>query len=131
MVEGTLCRGFEFARALATPFDRAAALMVVIPEVHPFDDGNGRVARAFMNAELVSGRQPRVIIPSVYRDDYLTGLRVLTRQHEPGPYLAVLAFAPRYVGAVDWSSYATAESVLRATRAFDRPGPDVKLVQFP
>jgi hypothetical protein len=130
LVEGTLQRGFEVVRALETPFQRAAALMFVISEVHPFDDGNGRVARAFMNAELVAGHQPRILIPSVYRDDYLTGLRVLSRQQAPDPFLEVLQFAQRVGAAIDWTSYATAEPALRATNAFARPGPDCKL-RFP
>ena len=127
LVEGTLQRGFEMARALETPFQRAAMLMFLLSEVHPFDDGNGRVARAFMNAELVAANQSRVIIPSVFRDDYLTGLRVLSRQHEPAPFLATLAFAQRVVAGIDWSSYAAAESALRRVNAFERPASDIKL----
>jgi Fic family protein len=38
--------------------------MFLISEVHPFDDGNGRVARAFMNAELVAAGHCRILIPS-------------------------------------------------------------------
>jgi hypothetical protein len=127
LVEGTLQRGFEIARALDTPFQRAAMLMFVLSEIHPFDDGNGRVARAFMNAELVAENQTRVIIPSVFRDDYLTGLRVLSRQHEPAPFLATLAFAQRVVARIDWSSYSAAESALRRVHAFERPASDIKL----
>jgi hypothetical protein len=127
LVEGTLQRGFEIARALDTPFQRAAMLMFVLSEIHPFDDGNGRVARAFMNAELVAENQMRMIIPSVFRDDYLTGLRVLSRQHEPAPFLATLAFAQRVVARIDWSSYSAAESALRRVHAFERPASDIKL----
>ncbi len=127
LVDGTLQRGFEIARALETPFQRAAMLMFLLSEVHPFDDGNGRVARAFMNAELVAGGHARVLIPSVYRDDYLTGLRVLSRQQEPDPFLATLEFAQRVVAGIDWTTYATAEVALRATNAFARPAPDIKL----
>ncbi len=47
LVLGTLKYGYEMTRALATPFQRAVAIMFVLSEVHPFDDGNGRVARAF------------------------------------------------------------------------------------
>jgi Fic family protein len=36
-------------------------------EVHPLTDGNRRVARLMMNAELVAGGQTRIFIPSVYR----------------------------------------------------------------
>ena len=34
---------------------RAAYRMFVVSEVHPYTDGNGRVARAIMNAALVRG----------------------------------------------------------------------------
>lgn len=47
LVRGTLMRGWEIARALRTPFQRAAMVMFVLTEVHPFADGNGRIARAF------------------------------------------------------------------------------------
>ena len=66
--------GFDLVRALPHALQRAIALMFVISEVHPFDDGNGRVARAFMNAELLAKTESRIIIPTVYRDDYLQGL---------------------------------------------------------
>jgi fido (protein-threonine AMPylation protein) len=36
------------------PFRRAAFQMFLISEVHPFRDGNGRMGRIFMNAELVA-----------------------------------------------------------------------------
>lgn len=127
-VIGTLSRGFDMVRALPHPFQRAAALMFVLSEVHPFDDGNGRVARAFMNAELVAADQARILIPIVYRDDYLRGLRNLSRQREPTPLIAVLDFAQRYTVAIDWRDFTTAERQLQASHAFERPGADVKLV---
>lgn len=127
LVRGTLHQGFGIARGLPEPFQRAAAMMFVLAEVHPFDDGNGRVARAFMNAELVAGGQRRILIPSVYRDEYLTGLRVLTRQNHPLPFLQILDFAQRYTAAVDFSEYDKAVSTLRATNAFEDPRPDLRL----
>ncbi|HLX78610.1 MAG TPA: Fic family protein [Acidimicrobiales bacterium] len=127
LVGGTLRQGFGTIRGLSEPFQRAAAMMFVLSEVHPFDDGNGRVARAFMNAELISGGQRRILIPSVYRDEYLTGLRVLTRQNHPLPLLRVLDFAQRYTAAVDFSNYDKAVTTLRASNAFDDPSPDLRL----
>lgn len=128
LVLGTLRRGFEIALGLAEPFQRAAAMMFIISEVHPFDDGNGRVARAFMNAELVSGRQCRILIPTVFRDDYLTGLRVLTRQGHAEPFIAVLDFAQKYTAAIDFSDYDHALATLRATNAMEAPRSDLKLL---
>lgn len=127
MVRGTLRQGFGMIRGLAEPFQRAAAMMFVLSEVHPFDDGNGRVARAFMNAELVSGGQRRIIIPSVFRDEYLTGLRVLTRQNHPLPFFQTLDFAQRYTAAIDFSDYDRAVATLRATNAFEDPRPELRL----
>ena len=43
-------------RTLDAPFRRAAFIHFLISEVHPFADGNGRMARVMMNAELVAGR---------------------------------------------------------------------------
>jgi len=127
LVRGTLAQGFQIARGLSEPLHRAAAVMFLISEVHPFDDGNGRVARAFMNAELVAAKETRILIPSVYRDDYLTGLRVLTRQHEPKPYVRVLEFAQRFTSLVDWSSQESAEKMLGLANAFKKPEMGMRL----
>ena len=126
-VIGTLSYGFELVRGLATAFQRAAGIMFVISEVHPFDDGNGRIARAFMNAELEAAAEVRVIIPTVFRDDYLTGLRTLSRAGEAYPFIQVLDFAQRWVTAIDWTSLRTAETVMRTTHAFERPSGTIRL----
>jgi Fic family protein len=118
-VRGTLRHGFEITRSLEAPFARAAMLMFVLSEVHPFDDGNGRVARAFMNAELISGGQRRILIPISFRGDYLTGLRTLSRQAHPDVYLAVLDYAQEYTWRIDFSTYDRALAMLTDTGAFE------------
>jgi Fic family protein len=55
----------------------------MISEVHPFSDGNGRVSRIMMNAELTAAGQSKIIIPTVFRTDYLSALRQLTRKDNP------------------------------------------------
>lgn len=85
LVQGTLRRGWETARTLPSAVARAAMMMFVITEVHPFNAGNGRIARAFMSAELVQAGECRILIPTVYREDYLGGLRALSRQDDPTP----------------------------------------------
>ncbi|HEY5220401.1 MAG TPA: Fic family protein [Gemmatimonadaceae bacterium] len=127
LVRGTLRQGFDIVRSLAEPFQRAVAIMFVLAEVHPFDDGNGRLARAFMNAELIGGRQRRILIPSVYREDYLTALRVLTRQDHAVPLIAMLDFAHRYTAAIDFSTFDGALATLQGTDALEDPGPNVRL----
>ncbi|HLG41467.1 MAG TPA: Fic family protein [Chitinophagaceae bacterium] len=90
LVRGTLIKSFDFYKALQHPFAKAAYMMFVISEVHPFLDGNGRIARIMMNAELVAGNQSKIIIPTVYRDDYMGVLKKLTKQRNADPYIRML-----------------------------------------
>src|SRR3546814_1328962 len=83
-------RGFDFYRALNHSFAKAAYMMFLVSEVHPFLDGNGRLARVMMNAELVSAGQTKVIIPTVFREDYLGALRLLTRRQQPDTFIRML-----------------------------------------
>ena len=54
LVPGTLRQGFGMYQALSEPFARALFVMFLVAEVHPFMDGNGRMARVMMNAELIA-----------------------------------------------------------------------------
>lgn len=118
-VRGTLTQGFVIARSLHDAFARAAALMFVVSEVHPFADGNGRVSRAIMNAELVSAGLSRIIIPTVYREDYLGGLRALTRRSDPDPFVKVLDYAQAVTSWVDYSDLDRAIAMFESCNAFD------------
>jgi len=83
LVRGTLKKGYEIYTALRSPFSKAVFMLFVISEVHPFDDGNGRMSRIMMNAELVHGGQSKIIIPTVFRPNYLGALRQLSRYDNP------------------------------------------------
>ena len=118
---GTLQAGWERVRSLDDPFARAVAAMFVISEVHPFDDGNGRVSRILMNTELVAAGQARIVVPSVYRLEYLSGLRAMTANARPDALIAVLSFAQRWTARIDWSSVAAARVDLERTNALLDP----------
>jgi len=120
LVRGTLRQGFEMLRSFAEPFKRAAFVMFLVAEVHPFDDGNGRVARAMMNAELVAGLQRRIIIPTVYREDYLLALRALSRQVISEPLVKMLDHAQAFCDAIDFTDLSAAIDALRRSNAFER-----------
>lgn len=124
LVAGTLRAGWERISELDTAFERAVYMMFLVSEVHPFDDGNGRMARVMMNAELVAGMQSRIIIPTVFRDDYLGGLRLMTRQDDPGVLIKVLRYAHDYTAQIDFSDLAPATETLQATNAFHEPESD-------
>ncbi|MGQ0626280.1 MAG: Fic family protein [Sporichthyaceae bacterium] len=117
LVEGTLLRGFDVTAGLIDPFARAVFMMFLVSEVHPFSDGNGRIARIFMNAELVSADQVRIVIPTVYRENYLAGLRAATHTAGDANLIAVLEFARRWTARVDWSTRTTSEADFERTNA--------------
>lgn len=119
LVTGTLRAGFEAGKDLLDPFARAVYLMFLVAEVHPFDDGNGRIARIMMNAELASAGEVRVIVPIVYRANYLAALKGATHNRNFGSLIRTLSFARRYTARIDFSSRVTAEADLARTHALD------------
>jgi Fic family protein len=44
--------------------------------IHPFDDGNGRVARMLVNYLLLRDGYPPIIVPTEQKSDYFTNLRL-------------------------------------------------------
>ena len=121
LVEGTLAKGFEIYRGLTNPLHRAIFMMFLIAEVHPFADGNGRVARVMMNAELVAAGESRIIVPTVYRNNYLMALKALSQNAITGALVRTLDFAQRYTAAVDFADVERARFVLDRTHAFADP----------
>jgi hypothetical protein len=120
-VHGTLVEGFRIYQRLSEPLHRAIFMMFLVSEVHPFEDGNGRVARVMMNAELAAAGQTRVLVPIVYRSNYISSLRALSGSAWPEPIIKTLAFAQRYVAAIPWDDMKRARLVLARSNAFVRP----------
>lgn len=96
LVKGTLIQSFDFYNVLEHPFAKAAYIMFVISEVHPFLDGNGRIARVMMNAELVKAGQSKIIIPTVFREDYMGALKKFTKQRKCDTYIKMLQRAHEF-----------------------------------
>jgi hypothetical protein len=116
---GTLSRGFDCFARITDPFQRAVALMLLITECHPFDDGNGRLARLIANGALSHAGQIRIVIPTVYRNNYLAGLVGVSNAAGRGETLvAVLDFAQRWTAAIDWSDFTRADAMLRSVDAY-------------
>jgi Fic family protein len=118
LVKGTLIKSFDFYQTLRHPFARAAYIMFVVSEIHPFLDGNGRVARVMMNAELVAADQAKIIIPTVYRDDYMGSLRKLTRRREPEAYVRMLVRAHAFSATIVAENMDTLQKLLEKSNAF-------------
>jgi len=121
LVLGTLQRGFELLHTLQHPMARATYAMFLIAEVHPFSDGNGRIARIMMNAELHRAGHERIMIPNVYRTEYLQALRALTHNQRTDALISVMDYAQRFVSEIDFSNYAEAVKQLASRHAFGKP----------
>lgn len=119
LVEGTLREGWRRRAELDTAWERAVYMMFLVSEVHPFVDGNGRIARVMMNSELVAGGQSKIIVPTGFRSEYLAALRRLSREHDPSVLIKAIRFLHDYTSQIDWTSADTAEAGLRATNAFE------------
>lgn len=117
LVRGTLEVGFEAIAPLVDPFSRAVFLHFLLTEVHPFRDGNGRISRLVMNAELSAAGDGRIIIPTGFRDEYIGALKAASNHARFEALVSVLDFARRWTAQMDFSSRATAEPMLRATNA--------------
>lgn len=121
LVEGTLKIGFELLQSLETPFQRAVFMMFLISEVHPFVDGNGRIARIMMNAELVKAKEERIIIPTVYRSNYLSALRALSQTSYAEALIRTLDFAQKWTASIEWNAWEATQKQLEQCNAFLDP----------
>ena len=118
-VLGTLSRGYEIYRGLESPFHRAVFMQFLVSEVHPFEDGNGRLARIMMNAELVAADEERIVIPTVFRENYIAAQRSLTAGNSALPLVQALDFIRRWTAAMPWGRLKETEAQLRSCNAFE------------
>jgi len=126
-VKGTLSKGFSIYKQLKPGVSRALFMMFLVSEIHPFVDGNGRIARIMMNAEFDIANECRIIIPTVYREDYLLALRRLSRQQDPSPYVRMMLKAQAFTHSIPFEDYNQALIRLRAANAFMEPN-EAKLI---
>lgn len=121
LTRGTLIKGFDFYNAITHPFAKAAYIMFIVSEVHPFLDGNGRLARIMMNAELTKQGQSKIMIPTVYREDYIGALRKLTMQGEPDAYIRMLEKIHAFSELVYDDNMDSMQDYLQKSNAFLEP----------
>ena len=121
LVRGTLREGFTFYSTLPAGLPRAIYAMFLVAEVHPFADGNGRVARLLMNAELTAAGLCRVMIPLPYRDEYLNALRALSRNDNPRPLWRMTDRAQRWASSMSWTSHDRVFELMDQTNALVDP----------
>lgn len=119
LVVGTLKRGFEVYQQLSDPVAKSYMIMFITSEVHPFNDGNGRVSRIMMNSELVAAGQSKIIIPNAFRIDYVSALKRLTQRLDPVTYVRSMDKVRRYSSMIDGSDFEEMTRFLIDTNAFE------------
>lgn len=82
---------FDLIESEPAPAVRAVLGHWLIGYVHPFPDGNGRVARFLMNALLASGGYPWTVIRVEEREEYLSALEIASVTSDLRPFARFIA----------------------------------------
>lgn len=121
LVTETIARGWQSGRDLNSATARACFMLFVVSEVHPFKDGNGRISRLGMNAILENAGLMRLILPTSFRNDYLTVLEALTLNGNAKPFCQ---FAHKLIdlnSRMPLNSFESAHDHFKKTGALDEP----------
>ena len=121
LVEGTLRQGFKYYAALTDPMAKAVFMMFMISEIHPFTDGNGRISRIMGNAELFKSGQSRIIVPTVYREDYILSLKKMTNRKEPDTFIRVMDKLQYFSNHIFGESFDELNHYFKLTNAYKEP----------
>ena len=127
LVRGTLIEGSSLARSVPEGLPRAIYYAFLTSEVHPFSDGNGRISRIVMNAELSRSGEARIIIPTLLHEEYVDCQRQLTHQNEPAGFIKALSLMQRWTAAVDFSNVDALIDAIKATHALEHSRAQFKL----
>mgnify|MGYP000846132445 CR=1 FL=1 len=120
LARGTLVEGSKLLPTVPAGTARALMAMFLVSEVHPFTDGNGRLARLVMNAELSVVDSCRIIVPTLFREEYLDCLRVLTRDGNPKPFLDAMQWIHKWTASFDYEDLDKAIAEMKACNAFEK-----------
>lgn len=82
---------FELLSGEPEPSVKAVLGHWLLGYIHPYPDGNGRIARFLMNAMLASGGYPWTVIRTSDRELYLTALDNASIDQDIGPFARFLA----------------------------------------
>ena len=82
---------FELLQQEEEPAVRVVLGHFMFVYIHPYFDGNGRMARFLMNLMLASGGYPWVIVPLERRNDYMAALESASVNADITPFSMLLA----------------------------------------
>ena len=100
-------------------------MMFLVAEVHPFDDGNGRIARLMLNSELHSSGYIKIMVPTVYRSDYLSALRAMSNNTNSIPLIRMFNRVYAFSSTVNQNSFDDMHAYLNSCNAFSDSETDI------
>ena len=92
-IEEELERILSFARQKEDAFERASFLLLALPYLQPFIDGNKRTARLIANLPLFIANVRPLSFVDIPRADYLRATLCTYEQRDPGPLIDLFVFA--------------------------------------
>ena len=130
LVRGTAEEGSRLALSVPEGLARAIYYAFIISEIHPFIDGNGRLSRLVLNAELTRMGLNRIIIPTLYYPQYADGARELTRGNDPDGFVRAITKMARWCIQFNFTDVEALTQELRQTNAFEESPVQFKLLNL-
>jgi hypothetical protein len=127
-VWGTLIEGSLIARGVPEGLARAIYYAFLVSEVHPFADGNGRLSRLVMNAELSRAGEARIIIPTLFHEEYVDCQRQLSRQDDPTGFVRAVPLMQAWTVALDYADTDALIAAVTRTNALERSRAQFRLL---
>ena len=127
-VRGTLVEGAKRLADVAPGMPRALLAMFLVAEVHPFLDGNGRLARLVMNAEFSAAGECRIIVPTLAREEYMDCLRKLTRQADADGFIRYMTWLQQWSEGFDYGNLDEVIEKMKGCNAFERSRVEFQLL---
>lgn len=127
-VRGTLLEGVKLAASVPEGLARAIFYAFLVSEVHPFDDGNGRLSRLLMNAELSRCGRCRIIIPTLFHEQYVDAQRALSRRDDPEPLIRALGRIAQWTTLFDYQDLKQVVPAMKQANAFQEDPREFKLL---
>lgn len=130
LVRGTIAEGSRLSLSVPEGMARAIYYAFLISEVHPFEDGNGRLSRLVMNSELSRVGLRRIIIPTLYHPQYVDCARALTRGNDPVGFVRSLAKMARWCSQFNYADLDLLISALKQTNALEESPAQYRLLNM-
>jgi len=92
VVRDTMPALFDLLEQEKNPGVRAVLGHFIFVYIHPYMDGNGRIARFLMNSMLISGGYPWTVIPVEQRDQYMKALESASVGQDILPFAEYISY---------------------------------------